>query len=219
MSSTYTDLLDRITSRRARTGIVGLGYVGLPLAVEFGRAGFETVGIDLDSRKVDAINRGESYIPDVPGHQVAALVRDRRLSATTDFAVVETLDTVNICVPTPLRKTKDPDLSYMVSAVEQIAAHLHPGMLVDPRIDDLSRDDRRSAAARARAGRTPGGPRLLPRVLAGARRPGQSDVPDAQRPQGGRRRHRRRARGWRRRFTGRPSRLWCPSARRASPRW
>ena len=130
MSSTYTDLLERITSRRARTGIVGLGYVGLPLAVELGRAGFEAVGIDLDSRKVDAINRGESYIPDVPGHQVAALVRNRRLSATTDFAVVETLDTVNICVPTPLRKTKDPDLSYVVSAVEEIATHLHPGMLV-----------------------------------------------------------------------------------------
>jgi len=130
MTPAYTDLLDRITSRRARTGIVGLGYVGLPLAVELGRAGFEAVGIDLDSRKVDAINRGDSYIPDVAGHQVAALVRNKRLSATTDFAVVETLDTVNICVPTPLRKTKDPDLSFVVSAVEEIATRLHPGMLV-----------------------------------------------------------------------------------------
>ncbi len=130
MTSSYTDLLDRITSRRARTGVVGLGYVGLPLAVELGRAGFETIGIDLDARKVDAINGGESYIPDVQPQQVAALVQDKRLSATTDFAVVKTLDTVNICVPTPLRKTKDPDLSYVVSAVEQIAAHLHPGMLV-----------------------------------------------------------------------------------------
>src|SRR5215212_11431154 len=130
MSSSYTDLLDRINARRARTGVVGLGYVGLPLAVELGRAGFETVGIDLDTRKVDAINRGESYIPDVPGEQVADLVRNNRLSATADFSVVETLDTVNICVPTPLRKTKDPDLSYVVSAVDQIAAHLHPGMLV-----------------------------------------------------------------------------------------
>jgi UDP-N-acetyl-D-glucosamine dehydrogenase len=130
MSSTYTDLLDRITSRRARAGVVGLGYVGLPLAVELGRAGFETVGIDLDVRKVDAINRGASYIPDVPTERLADLVRDQRLSATADFAVVRTLDTINICVPTPLRKTKDPDLSYVVSAVEQIAAHLHPGMLV-----------------------------------------------------------------------------------------
>ncbi len=130
MTSSYTDLLDRITSRRARTGIVGLGYVGLPLAVELGRAGFEAIGIDIDNRKVDAINGGDSYIPDVPGHHVAALVRDKRLSATTDFAVIETLDTVNICVPTPLRKTKDPDLSYVVSAVEAIATYLHPGMLV-----------------------------------------------------------------------------------------
>jgi UDP-N-acetyl-D-glucosamine dehydrogenase len=130
MSSIYTDLLDRIVSRRARTGVVGLGYVGLPLAVELGRAGFETVGIDLDAGKVEAVNRGDSYIPDVAGQQVADLVRNKRLSATTDFSVVETLDTINICVPTPLRKTKDPDLSYVVSAVEQIAARLHPGMLV-----------------------------------------------------------------------------------------
>ena len=130
MSSAYTDLLDRITTRRARVGVVGLGYVGLPLAVELGRAGFETVGIDVDAKKVAAVNRGDSYIPDVPGELVAQLVRDKRLSATTDFSVVETLDTVNICVPTPLRKTKDPDLSYVVSAVDQIAAHLHPGVLV-----------------------------------------------------------------------------------------
>jgi UDP-N-acetyl-D-glucosamine dehydrogenase len=130
MSSTYNDLLDLIATRRARTGVVGLGYVGLPLAVELARAGFDTVGIDVDAAKVAAVNRGDSYIPDVPGEQVAQLVRDKHLSATTDFSVVKTLDTVNICVPTPLRKTKDPDLSYVVSAVEGIAAHLHPGMLV-----------------------------------------------------------------------------------------
>ena len=127
---TYTDLLDRITTRRARTGVVGLGYVGLPLAVELGRAGFATVGIDVDATKVAEVNRGHSYIPDVPGELVARLVRDKRLSATTDFSVVRTLDTINICVPTPLRKTKDPDLSHVVSAVDQIAAHLHPGVLV-----------------------------------------------------------------------------------------
>src|SRR5512134_2867920 len=99
MSSIYTDLLDRITSRRARTGVVGLGYVGLPLAVELGRAGFDTVGIDIDGGKVASINQGESYIPDVRGEQVSDLVRSRRLGATTDFSVVKTLDTVNICVP------------------------------------------------------------------------------------------------------------------------
>jgi UDP-N-acetyl-D-glucosamine dehydrogenase len=130
MSPTASRLVDRIQSRRARVGVVGLGYVGLPLAVEFARQGFVTTGIDLDARKVERINGGESYIPDVPDGDVATLTGDRRLSATTTFDVVAELDTVNICVPTPLRKTKDPDLSYIVSAVEAIARHLHRGMLV-----------------------------------------------------------------------------------------
>jgi UDP-N-acetyl-D-glucosamine dehydrogenase len=123
-------LLQSISTRRARTGVVGLGYVGLPLAVEFAKAGYHVTGIDLSAAKVDAINRHESYIPDVPSADVADCARAGRLQATTDFAVVRELDTVNICVPTPLRKTKDPDMSYIVSAVEAIAQHLHPGMLV-----------------------------------------------------------------------------------------
>src|SRR5947207_1805911 len=123
-------LHDRIQSRRAQTGIVGLGYVGLPLAVEFARSGFSTTGIDVDARKVEAIGSGTSYIPDVPSADLAALASTGRLRATTDFAVVAELDTINICVPTPLRKTKDPDMSYIVSAVEAIAAHLHGGMLI-----------------------------------------------------------------------------------------
>ena len=123
-------LHDRIQSRRARTGIVGLGYVGLPLAVEFARSGFSTTGIDLDTRKVEAIASGKSYIPDVRSADLAELTSAGRLRATTDFAVVADLDTINICVPTPLRKSKDPDMSYIVSAVEAIAAHLHPGLLV-----------------------------------------------------------------------------------------
>jgi UDP-N-acetyl-D-glucosamine dehydrogenase len=123
-------LAEKIRNRTARAGVVGLGYVGLPLAVEFARAGLQTVGIDLDPRKVSAINEGTSYIPDVPTADVAALRDAGRLSATTDFAVLRDVDTVNICVPTPLRKTKDPDMSYIVAATEQIARHLHPGMLV-----------------------------------------------------------------------------------------
>ena len=123
-------LRDRLTGRSARVGVVGLGYVGLPLAVEFARAGFVTTGIDLDSRKIDAVNQGTSYIPDVETAEVARLVAGQRLLATSDFTVVADLDTINICVPTPLRKTKDPDMSYIVSAVEKIAAHLRPGMLV-----------------------------------------------------------------------------------------
>jgi UDP-N-acetyl-D-glucosamine dehydrogenase len=120
----------RLANRTARVGVVGLGYVGLPLAVEFARAGLTAVGIDLDRRKVDAINAGTSYIQDVPTADVARLRAAGHLSATVDPAVVRELDTINICVPTPLRKTKDPDLSYVVSAVEMIARHLRPGQLV-----------------------------------------------------------------------------------------
>jgi UDP-N-acetyl-D-glucosamine dehydrogenase len=130
MSALAGSLLEKIESRRARTGVVGLGYVGLPLAVELARAGFHTTGIDLDERKVQAIGEGRSYIPDVPTSDVQTLTRDGKLDATTDFSIVGELDTINICVPTPLRKTKDPDMSYIVSAVEAIAQHLHPGMLI-----------------------------------------------------------------------------------------
>jgi UDP-N-acetyl-D-glucosamine dehydrogenase len=130
LSATAEALRQKLANRTARVGVVGLGYVGLPLAVELARAGFKTIGIDLDKRKVDAINRGESYIQDVPTSDVAQFQKTGLLSAATDAAVVASLDTVNICVPTPLRKTKDPDLSYVVSAVEMIAAHLHKGQLV-----------------------------------------------------------------------------------------
>jgi UDP-N-acetyl-D-glucosamine dehydrogenase len=123
-------LKERLATRTARVGVVGLGYVGLPLAVEFARSGLVCTGIDLDARKVAAISRGSSYIPDVPSDDVRQFVGDGRLLATTNFSAVRELDTINICVPTPLRKTKDPDMSYIVSAVESIAAHLRPGTLV-----------------------------------------------------------------------------------------
>ena len=130
MAALADTLREKIRTRRARTGVVGLGYVGLPLAVELGKAGFHATGIDLDTRKVQAITDGRSYIPDVPTADVQDLQRKGLLDATTDFAIVRELDTINICVPTPLRKTKDPDMSYIVSAVEAIAEHLHPGLLI-----------------------------------------------------------------------------------------
>jgi UDP-N-acetyl-D-glucosamine dehydrogenase len=130
MSALAATLQQKIESRRARTGVVGLGYVGLPLAVEFARAGFHTTGIDLDERKIQAVMEGRSYIPDVATADVQKLRNAGTLDATTDFSIVGDLDTINICVPTPLRKTKDPDMSYIVSAVEAIAKHLHPGMLI-----------------------------------------------------------------------------------------
>src|SRR3954447_13988325 len=130
MSALAAALLEKIQSRRARTGVVGLGYVGLPLAVELAKAGFHATGIDLDARKIQAIDEGRSYIPDVATADVVALKSAGKLDATTDFAIVAELDTINICVPTPLRKTKDPDMSYIVSAVEAIAKYLHKGMLI-----------------------------------------------------------------------------------------
>ncbi|HWK10894.1 MAG TPA: NAD(P)-binding domain-containing protein, partial [Vicinamibacterales bacterium] len=130
MTQLSETLRNKLVARSARTGVVGLGYVGLPLAVELAKAGFHATGIDLDARKVDAINQGRSYIPDVRTSDVQALHAAGKLDATTDFAIVRDLDTVNICVPTPLRKTKDPDMSYIVSAVEGIAKYLHPGMLI-----------------------------------------------------------------------------------------
>jgi UDP-N-acetyl-D-glucosamine dehydrogenase len=130
MSEVADALLKKIESRRARTGVVGLGYVGLPLLVELAKAGFHATGIDLDARKIEAIEQGRSYIPDVATSDVQALKSAGKIDATTDFSIVADLDTINICVPTPLRKTKDPDMSYIVSAVEAIAKHLHKGMLI-----------------------------------------------------------------------------------------
>ncbi len=123
-------LLDAIRSRRARVGVIGLGYVGLPLAVEFARAGFRTIGFDLDAAKVARIRAGESYIDDVATSDVAELRSKGLLDATTDFDRLGEVDTVNICVPTPLRKTKDPDLSFIIAAAESVAARMRPGMLI-----------------------------------------------------------------------------------------
>jgi UDP-N-acetyl-D-glucosamine dehydrogenase len=123
-------LMDAIRRREARCGIIGLGYVGLPLALEFARAGFRTTGIDVDRRKVDKILAGRSYIVDVQDAEIAEQVQAGRFTATDDFATIRDLDTINICVPTPLRKTKDPDLTYIVSAVTEISKYLRRGQLV-----------------------------------------------------------------------------------------
>jgi UDP-N-acetyl-D-glucosamine dehydrogenase len=123
-------LIDRIRKREARVGVIGLGYVGLPLAVEFARAGFDTTGFDVDESKVAALNAGTSYIPDVRREDLEAEVKAGRLRGTTDVSRLGQMDAIDICVPTPLRKTKDPDLSYVVKAVEAVAATLRKGQLV-----------------------------------------------------------------------------------------
>ncbi len=127
----FCDALERkIRDRSARVGVVGLGYVGLPLAVEFAQVGFPVTGIDLKAEKVARVNAGDSYVPDVPSAVLGPLAASGKLHASTDFGVIAELDTVDICVPTPLRKTKDPDMSYIVSSCQEIAKYLHPGMLV-----------------------------------------------------------------------------------------
>jgi UDP-N-acetyl-D-glucosamine dehydrogenase len=123
-------LLEKIRSGEARAGVVGLGYVGLPLAVEMARSGLHVTGIDVSEEKVAAITAGRSYILDVPDSDVAAFVGAGKLDATTDFSVVRDLDTINVCVPTPLRKTREPDLSYIVDACRRLAKYMRPGQLL-----------------------------------------------------------------------------------------
>ncbi len=120
----------RIVQHKAKIGIIGLGYVGLPLAMEFSKAGFDVTGIEIDKDKVGMINRGKCYIQDVQQSELEELVKNNRLKATIDFSVLKEMDAVSICVPTPLRKTRDPDISYIISAVEEVAKYLHPGQLV-----------------------------------------------------------------------------------------
>jgi len=124
------DLIQRLEDKSAVIAILGLGYVGLPLAVVFANAGFKVIGIDPIQEKVDILNKGESYIKDVPTEDVARLVRAGKLQATTDYVVLKDVDAVSICVPTPLRKTGDPDLSFIASAIESLAPYLHKGVVV-----------------------------------------------------------------------------------------
>jgi len=126
----HKQLLDRIKSRTAHIGVIGLGYVGLPLAVEFARQGFHVCGFDVDESKAAQINSGKSYIPDVAEKQLADVVKAGCLRATSRMGELANMDVIDICVPTPLRKTKDPDLSYVVKAVEAVAATLKRGQLV-----------------------------------------------------------------------------------------
>jgi UDP-N-acetyl-D-glucosamine dehydrogenase len=127
----YKDaLITKFEKRTAKVAILGLGYVGLPLSTVFAEAGFEVTGIEPNARKVEMINQGISYIPDVPTEQVAHLVKAGKLRATTDYSILQEIDAVSICVPTPLRKTGDPDLSFILSVTDDMAKFVHTGMVV-----------------------------------------------------------------------------------------
>jgi UDP-N-acetyl-D-glucosamine dehydrogenase len=123
-------LIARFKDKSAKIAILGLGYVGLPLAVVFAEAGFNITGIEPDASKVNSLMKGESYVLDVSSETVARLVKSGRLTATSDFSVLTEMEAVSICVPTPLRKTGDPDLSFIISATDQLAKYVHPGMVV-----------------------------------------------------------------------------------------
>lgn len=124
------DLINRISARKAKVGVIGLGYVGLPLATAFGDAGYQVLGFEVDGAKVDALMAGESYISDVPASEVDDLVKAKRFEATLDFTRLGECDAISVCVPTPLRKTRDPDISYIVEATRQIREHLRPGQVI-----------------------------------------------------------------------------------------
>ena len=128
--SVKENLIKKLKEKNAKVAILGLGYVGLPLAGVCGEAGFNVTGVDPDKRKIDALKEGKSYIPDVHTDKVAALVKAGKLTATTDFSVLNEMDAVSICVPTPLRQTGDPDMSFIVSAMEELSKYMHKGMVV-----------------------------------------------------------------------------------------
>ncbi len=123
-------LLDRLVRREAKIGVVGLGYVGLPLAVEFAEVGYSVIGIDLNESKVHQLNAGSSYIPDIPSERVRPLVESGRFCASADYDDLRQVDAISIAVPTPLRKTKDPDMSYVIEAVDRVSEICRKGMLI-----------------------------------------------------------------------------------------
>src|SRR6266704_3893456 len=122
--------LKKITTRSLRVAVIGLGCVGLPLAITFAEAGFHVTGLDIDTQKVENASRGESYIPGVSSTTLRALIDTKRLDFTTDYAALDDIDAISICVPTPLLETRNPDISYIISAIQQVRPHLHPGQLV-----------------------------------------------------------------------------------------
>ena len=123
-------LRQKITKKKATIGVVGMGYVGLPIATEFADRGFQTVGIDTDKQKVDAINSGKSYIPDVKDARLARVVKKGKLRGMEDYSCVASLDVISICVPTPFTANKEPDISFILSATESIARGLRKGHLI-----------------------------------------------------------------------------------------
>ncbi len=130
LSPSGKELKKKIINKTARVSVIGLGYVGLPLAIEIAKAGFSVAGIDVDREKVEKINSKNSYIPDVTKETLNGLVSQRKLIATSDYKILKEIDIVSICVPTPLRKTREPDISHIIAAVSEVSKYLHQGQLI-----------------------------------------------------------------------------------------
>ncbi|MEM8560422.1 MAG: NAD(P)-binding domain-containing protein, partial [Bacteroidota bacterium] len=130
LSSAARQLLDKVERRDARFAVVGMGYVGLPLAVVFAEAGLDVVGVDVSAERMAELNRGKSYIEDIPNERLAPLVASGKLRGTSNFGVLAEADAISICVPTPLGKTRDPDMSFIAAATEQVAQHLRSGQVI-----------------------------------------------------------------------------------------
>lgn len=126
----FNNLRKKIEASQAVVGIIGMGYVGLPLAVELGKAGYRIIGFDINEEKVETLNQGQSYIIDVPTESIQKLIDTGKFEATSDFSKLAQVDAISICVPTPLRKTKDPDISYIVNAVAKVEKHFHQDLLI-----------------------------------------------------------------------------------------
>tara|TARA_A100001015_G_scaffold15551_1_gene18130 strand:+ start:689 stop:2002 length:1314 start_codon:yes stop_codon:yes gene_type:complete len=125
-----SNIKNKINTKEAKLCVVGLGYVGLPLAVEFAKAGFKVTGIDISENRVNQLNRGENYIRDINDKELRMLIDSESLKATTDYSVISEMDAISICVPTPLSKLKDPDVSYIQSSIDEIVNYIHPGLLL-----------------------------------------------------------------------------------------
>ncbi|MGC7948029.1 nucleotide sugar dehydrogenase [Bacillus sp. II_CA] len=130
MSKYYNELINKIENNNAKVGVIGLGYVGLPLAVELAKAGYDVYGIDLDTKKVDQLLNNNSYIIDISSEEIKAINTEYKFTPTSDFKIIEKLDAVSICVPTPLTKSQEPDMSYIKSAMNEIKKYMHKGLLI-----------------------------------------------------------------------------------------
>ena len=165
------DLIQDIQKKRANIAVIGMGYVGLPLAVTFATAGFSVTGIDPIQEKVDMINRGESYISDISNAQLRKHIDNGRIRATTDYSTLNEIDAISICVPTPLRKTGDPDMSFIAQVSDDIAPYLHRSMIIVLESSTYPHHSRICPAETNRQQRPQSRHGLLPGVFSRTRRP------------------------------------------------